>query len=205
MAMRYFVQSDESENGQCHELNDVERLIRYMHDIHEGKFFVNKFQGIQIEYNALTGVVKPVSTQERVWITYVFSTDAFRSIIYPIEEAIHLLAKLNLLLSLAKLDPAINGIIQDRHLDVEGKELVRISEADINYTMRQVLKLVSPTAENRFFGLFGSGSQKPQPPLYQAIAELLMNVDSIHTGHDVNKAIEKLNAMENPQKTQAHR
>lgn len=199
MAARYFVHLNESEDGKRHELNDVSRMATFMRhpEYRFGEFFVNNFSGIKIKYDTYTGDVSPVSTEERVWITYVFSSSAFQAIIAPVKEAISLLAKLELLLALAGRDQAIAAIVQQRH--GQPSHLINITVSEVERTYRQIARLVSPANDRVFpFGLFSNTKPQPQSPAHQAIYMALKQNDfyEVESQNDVDKVLNQIDSQQ---------
>lgn len=198
MAARYFVHLNEGEEGGRHELNDVGRMAVFMRhpQYRFGEFFVNNFSGIKIKYDAYTGDVSPVSTEERVWITYVFSSSAFQAIIAPVKEAISLLAKMELLLAMAGRDQAIAGIVQKRH--GQPSHLSNISLPEVEKTYRQIVRLVAPVNDRVFpFGLFANTKPSVQSPVHQAIHAALKENDfyAIESQSDVDRVIDQIDSL----------
>lgn len=195
MAARYFVHLNNNGDDGRHELDDVSRMAVFMRhpQYRYGEFFVSNFSGVKIKYDAYTGDVSPVSTEERVWITYVFSSSAFQTIIAPVKEAISLLAKMELLLALAGRDQAIAGVVQKRH--GQPTHLMNITMSEVEKTYRQIARLVAPANDRIFpFGLFSSAKPGVQSPLYQAIHAALKQNDfyEIDSQHDVDRVINQI-------------
>jgi hypothetical protein len=195
MAARYFVHLNEGGDDGRQELSDVGRMAAFMRhpQYRYGELFVSNFSGVKIKYDAYTGDVSPVSTEERVWITYVFSSSAFQAIIAPVKEAISLLAKMELLLALAGRDQAIAGIVQKRH--GQPAHLTNITLSDVEKTYRQIVRLVAPANDRVFpFGLFSQAKHSEQPPLYPAIHTALKQYDfyEIESQHEVDRVINQI-------------
>lgn len=195
MAARYFVHLNDGGDEGRHELNDVGRMAAFMRhpQYRYGEFFVSNFSGVKIKYDVYTGDVSPVSTEERVWITYVFSSSAFQAIIAPVKEAICLLAKMELLLAMAGRDRAIAGIVQKRH--GQPTHLTNITIPEVEKTYRQIARLVSPSNDRIFpFGIFSAGKPTIQSPLYQALHEVFKQNDfyEIESQHDVDRILNQI-------------
>lgn len=174
MAAKYFLKSD---NDDLQEFGDVDHLARFMHVANHdaGEFFVNNYNGIKIKYDIQTGDVSPIATKSPAWLTYVFSEAAFRALIIPVKEAISLLAKLEILLELAKCDPEIGQIVRQRHLDENGNTK-EFNSQSVEDTLHLILKYVSPVHERPLFGMFKMKENLPSAK-HLAIYNVLKTVD----------------------------
>ncbi len=195
MTPRYFAYLSE-EDDERHDVSDMGRMVAFMQKEKDGEFFVSNYSGIKIKYDSNTGDVSPVSTEKRAWITYVFSAEAFQSIIAPVREAISLLAKMDMLLQLEKYDPEIKRIVQKRHAGASG-ELVNITLPAVEETLRQIVRLVAP-ANDRMFTLtsmFSTSAQPREPSsIYSAIYNALNEgkLYAIHSLKDVEAILQEI-------------
>lgn len=192
----YVRQADEKGEMQRHYLARIEDIAAYMfHDGKaEGELFLDKYEGLKLHYNTETGDVNVMPVESLAHINVVYSPEAFQTVIIPVQEAINLLAKTQLLQQLVEFDETIRNIL--REPDLQNAADAKLSLVTVEKILKRIERFVAPVNDRFFMRLFSrenavSGSEVSA---HQAIYTALQSVtlDAVNSMRQVNELMQKI-------------
>lgn len=186
MAARYYLK-------ECNAFADLESIIEFLSQQHQGELFIEGISGIKIQYDTYTGHVHLVSIEE-FNVTNFFSPYISQLLTKPITDAILLLAKMDLILQLDELaDAEISSYVRKNHYAKNSTKLINLNHLIMNKTLGQIIK----HCEAR--GFLGLRKMNEQTKIQKAIYQVLAHIDykKINSREMVSSIMKQINTILN--------